>query len=150
MTETLVKETPRSGVVVIRLNRPERLNAINDAMLAEFTRTFASLAADASVKAVVLTGAGRGFCSGIDVRDFGPARRMPATRPSTECAFRRQWRPYRGPSATCRSRLSRPSTDPVSVRDWRCAWLRISGSVRRLRHSAMRQSFWGCRGPRWG
>ncbi|POY02168.1 enoyl-CoA hydratase [Mycobacterium kansasii] len=71
MTETLVKESPRSGVVVIRLNRPERLNAINDAMLAEFTRTFASLAADASVKAVVLTGAGRGFCSGIDVRDFG-------------------------------------------------------------------------------
>ena len=35
MTNTLVKETPRSGVVVIRLNRPARLNAINAAMLAE-------------------------------------------------------------------------------------------------------------------
>ncbi|EUA07556.1 enoyl-CoA hydratase/isomerase family protein [Mycobacterium kansasii 732] len=71
MTETLAKETPRSGVVVIRLNRPDRLNAINDAMLGELTQTLASLAADRSVKAVVLTGAGRGFCSGIDMREFG-------------------------------------------------------------------------------
>lgn len=71
MTETLVKEKLRLGVLVIRLNRPERLNAINDAMLGELTQTFASLTADRSVKAVVLTGAGRGFCSGIDMRDFG-------------------------------------------------------------------------------
>ena len=71
MTNTLVQETPRFGVVVIRLNRPARLNAINDAMLAELTDTFAVLGADRSVRGVVLTGAGRGFCSGIDVRDFG-------------------------------------------------------------------------------
>ncbi|OBI97568.1 enoyl-CoA hydratase/isomerase family protein [Mycobacterium asiaticum] len=84
MTETLVQETPRPGVAVIRLNRPERLNAINDAMLAEFMHAFAALAdadSDASVRAIVLTGAGRGFCSGIDVRDFGadvPAATDPA------------------------------------------------------------------------
>ncbi|OBK24478.1 enoyl-CoA hydratase [Mycobacterium asiaticum] len=72
MTETLVQEAPRDGVVVLRLNRPERLNAINDAMLAEFMQAFAGLAdAEASVNAVVITGTGRGFCSGIDVRDFG-------------------------------------------------------------------------------
>lgn len=71
VNETLTVQTPQVGVVVVQLNRPERLNAINGAMLAELKRTFASLAADASVHAVVLTGAGRGFCSGIDLRDFG-------------------------------------------------------------------------------
>lgn len=76
MTETLVQEMPRSGVLVLRLNRPERLNAINDDMLAEFMHAFSGLAdaaaSDNAPKAVVITGAGRGFCSGIDVRDFGP------------------------------------------------------------------------------
>jgi enoyl-CoA hydratase/carnithine racemase len=81
VTNTLVKETPRSGVVVIRLNRPARLNAINDAMLGEFTEILDVLGADRSVKTVVITGTGRGFCSGIDVRDFGadvPAATDPA------------------------------------------------------------------------
>jgi enoyl-CoA hydratase len=70
--ETLDLETPHSGVTVVRLNRPHRLNAINETMVAELGRTCAALAADTSVKVVVLTGAGRGFCSGIDMRDFGP------------------------------------------------------------------------------
>ena len=71
MTETLVRQTPRSGVVALRLNRPSRLNAINSEMLAELTATFGRLAVDTTVQAVVITGAGRGFCSGIDVRNFG-------------------------------------------------------------------------------
>ena len=62
----------RDGVAVITLNRPDRLNAINQAMRDELLATFAELGADHSVLAVVITGAGRGFCSGIDVRDFGP------------------------------------------------------------------------------
>ena len=72
MTETLIVERPYAGVVVVTLNRPKRLNAINDVMRRELTETLASVAGDESVKAVVLTGAGRGFCSGIDMRDFGP------------------------------------------------------------------------------
>ena len=71
MTETLVRETPCSGVAVLRLNRPARLNAINAAMRAELTESLRALADDTTVHAVVLTGAGRGFCSGLDVRDFG-------------------------------------------------------------------------------
>jgi enoyl-CoA hydratase len=70
---TLELDQPRDGVTVVRLNRPERLNAINEAMRSELAQTLTDLAADRSVHAVVLTGAGRGFCSGIDVRDFGPA-----------------------------------------------------------------------------
>jgi enoyl-CoA hydratase/carnithine racemase len=53
------------------LNRPERLNAINRSMVEEIEATCASLADDPETRVVVLTGAGRGFCSGLDVRDFG-------------------------------------------------------------------------------
>jgi enoyl-CoA hydratase len=72
VTETLIVERPHAGVAVVTLNRPKRLNAINDVMRRELTETLTSFACDASVTAVVLTGAGRGFCSGIDMRDFGP------------------------------------------------------------------------------
>lgn len=71
MTETLLLERPHAGVLLVTLNRPKRLNAINDVMRHELVETLVSVAAD--VNAVVLTGAGRGFCSGIDMRDFGPA-----------------------------------------------------------------------------
>lgn len=72
VNQTLSVQTPHAGVAVLQLNRPERLNAINDVMVGELKQTLAALAADTSVYAVVLTGAGRGFCSGIDMRDFGP------------------------------------------------------------------------------
>ena len=71
-TETLTVQRPHAGVAVLQLNRPQRLNAINDVMVAELNQTLADLAADTSVNAVVITGTGRGFCSGIDMRDFGP------------------------------------------------------------------------------
>lgn len=72
ITETLTLETPRPGVAVLQLNRPDRLNAINGALRDELLQTFEALRTDSTVHAVVLTGAGRGFCSGLDVRDFGP------------------------------------------------------------------------------
>lgn len=65
-------EKPRTGLAVLRLNRPERLNAINEVMLGELRQTFAALTTDTSVNVVLITGTGRGFCSGIDLRDFGP------------------------------------------------------------------------------
>ncbi len=72
MTETLDLDRPSDGVAVVRLNRPERLNAINEAMQTDLLRALGELAADRTVHVVVLTGAGRGFCAGIDMRDFGP------------------------------------------------------------------------------
>jgi enoyl-CoA hydratase len=71
VTETLIVDRPQAGIVVLQLNRPKQLNAVNQVMRDELTQTFADIAADASVNVIVLTGAGRGFCSGIDVRDFG-------------------------------------------------------------------------------
>ena len=73
MPGTLELDRPCDGVAVVRLNRPERLNAINEAMQTELSQALSELAVDRSVHAVVLTGSGRGFCAGVDVRDFGPS-----------------------------------------------------------------------------
>jgi enoyl-CoA hydratase len=70
---TIQLDAPNAATVVLRLNRPERLNAINEVMVRELNDTCASIADDRDVRVVVLTGAGRGFCSGIDLRDFGPS-----------------------------------------------------------------------------
>jgi enoyl-CoA hydratase/carnithine racemase len=60
----------RDGHVgTITLNRPDRLNAISGPMLRELARLLVECDADRDVRAVVLTGAGRGFCSGLDLRD---------------------------------------------------------------------------------
>ena len=72
VTETLDVDTPSDGVLLVRLNRPNRLNAINQVMRDELAQLLASVASDPAVQVVVITGAGRGFCSGIDIRDFGP------------------------------------------------------------------------------
>ena len=55
----------------ITLNRPERLNAMTFELVAELHDALDEVAADTECKVVILTGAGRGFCSGLDLRDFG-------------------------------------------------------------------------------
>ncbi len=59
-----------AGVAWITLNRPERLNALTFEVYHELTDLFAALKTDRSVRAVVMRGAGRAFCSGGDVRDI--------------------------------------------------------------------------------
>ena len=56
-------------IATITLNRPERLNAISFEMLELLTQRLAEAEADTEVRVVVLTGAGRGFCSGLDLKD---------------------------------------------------------------------------------
>jgi len=73
MASVLERSSPGDGVVLLRLNRPERLNALDEVLVASLTSTFAAIAGERDVRVVVLTGAGRGFCSGLDVRDFGPS-----------------------------------------------------------------------------
>src|ERR1043165_96075 len=60
----------RDGVAWLTLNRPERLNALTFEVYRELTDTFAALSTDKDVRVVVITGAGRAFCSGGDVRDI--------------------------------------------------------------------------------
>ncbi|MGE3073740.1 MAG: enoyl-CoA hydratase/isomerase family protein [Dehalococcoidia bacterium] len=61
------------SVAILRLNRPERLNAVNGAMHSELMQVFLDVQADTSVRAAVLTGAGRAFCAG---GDFGGGANM--------------------------------------------------------------------------
>ncbi|MCW2985351.1 MAG: enoyl-CoA hydratase/isomerase family protein [Conexibacter sp.] len=65
--ETLTLTHPRPGIALITLNRPDRLNALTFRMFDEFHWVAAEIAADPSVRAVVMTGEGRGFCSGLDL-----------------------------------------------------------------------------------
>src|SRR5439155_1154871 len=70
-------EVVKDGVAVLTLNRPDRLNAMSGPMLDAMLEALPRLADDSDVGVVVLTGAGRGFCAGGDVkamaegRDFG-------------------------------------------------------------------------------
>jgi enoyl-CoA hydratase/carnithine racemase len=60
----------RDGVATITLNRPERLNALTFEIYRELIDTFVALREEKDVRAVVITGAGRAFCSGGDVNDI--------------------------------------------------------------------------------
>jgi 2-(1,2-epoxy-1,2-dihydrophenyl)acetyl-CoA isomerase len=59
----------RDGIARVTLNRPDRLNSFNDAMHAALRDALAHVRADASVRVMLLTGAGRGFCAGQDLAD---------------------------------------------------------------------------------
>jgi enoyl-CoA hydratase/carnithine racemase len=59
----------RDRILIITLNRPERLNAISGPMLIELAAKLAEANRDPDVRVVVLTGAGKGFCSGLDLKD---------------------------------------------------------------------------------
>src|SRR5215211_6254457 len=63
-------EQDEHGIATITLNRPERLNALTFEVYRELTDTFAALRDERDVRVVVLTGAGRAFCSGGDVHDI--------------------------------------------------------------------------------
>ncbi len=66
-TEELIVKR-RDGVLTLTLNRPERLNAISGPMLGALAAELDRANVDPEVRAVVLTGAGRGFCSGLDLK----------------------------------------------------------------------------------
>lgn len=70
MTDFLLSENI-DGVLLVTLNRPEKKNAINNAMWAAIRDVFRSAAEDDSVVCVLLNGAGENFCSGVDLSSFG-------------------------------------------------------------------------------
>jgi 2-(1,2-epoxy-1,2-dihydrophenyl)acetyl-CoA isomerase len=66
--ESLVQHTTDNGVAQLTLNRPEALNAITSDLREHLIRRLSDASADPAVRAVVITGTGRGFCSGADLR----------------------------------------------------------------------------------
>ena len=71
MTEALVVVERSDAVVQVTLNRPHALNALSVALKRELAETFTRLQQDESVDAIVLTGAGRAFCVGLDLKELG-------------------------------------------------------------------------------
>jgi enoyl-CoA hydratase/carnithine racemase len=62
--------TTQDGVAEVRLNRPDKLNALDQAMFEALAESGRALAADRSLRAVVLSGEGRAFCAGLDFASF--------------------------------------------------------------------------------
>ena len=69
MTYTTITVAHDKGLATLTLNAPDKLNAVSRKMIAELKDCWERLAADSSVRAVLLTGAGRGFCAGADLSD---------------------------------------------------------------------------------
>jgi enoyl-CoA hydratase/carnithine racemase len=78
MTETVLYE--RDGhVALLTLNRPEALNAVNAALADELGALLERAAADDGVRAIVVTGAGRAFCAGADLKEIAAGRSIAPT-----------------------------------------------------------------------
>jgi 2-(1,2-epoxy-1,2-dihydrophenyl)acetyl-CoA isomerase len=69
MPDPVLLQDRRDGYAVLTLNRPHRLNAFNEQLHEELRAALEACAADADCRAVILTGAGRGFCAGQDLSD---------------------------------------------------------------------------------
>jgi enoyl-CoA hydratase len=71
VSEVLVSERAAKAVQVVTLNRPEQLNTMTAELCEALHDELRRIGADRSCRAIVLTGAGRGFCAGIDLRGYG-------------------------------------------------------------------------------
>jgi enoyl-CoA hydratase len=67
----IVTEQVRPGITRLVLNRPERLNALTAELVEELDQALKAVAADPTCRVVILTGAGRGFCAGVDLGGYG-------------------------------------------------------------------------------
>lgn len=69
-------------IALVTLNRPDRLNAITSTMIDELDRVVTAVDLDPELRAVILTGAGRGFCAGLDLSEQGIAPGAETVRPT--------------------------------------------------------------------
>ena len=83
MDYSLIRLQVEAGIATLTLDRPDKRNAMSDAMRTEFIHALETVAADKAIRALVLTGAGKGFCAGGDIA--GMERRMQA--PAGEVGF---------------------------------------------------------------
>ena len=83
MNFTMIELKTEAAIATITFNRPDKRNAMSDDMRSEFIHALELVSADKAIKALVLTGAGKGFCAGGDIS--GMQRRMDA--PAGEVGF---------------------------------------------------------------
>jgi len=73
MPGTVRSEVVEEGITLLTLDRPSRLNAMSVELVADLHAALDEVAADRACRVVVLTGAGRGFCAGLDLQGYGDA-----------------------------------------------------------------------------
>ncbi|MSP66920.1 MAG: enoyl-CoA hydratase [Alphaproteobacteria bacterium] len=78
MSYTLVTVAREGAVGLVTLNRPEALNALNNALIADLNRALEELEADAGIGAIVLTGSAKAFAAGADIKEMQPRSYMDA------------------------------------------------------------------------
>jgi (E)-benzylidenesuccinyl-CoA hydratase len=78
VTDELIVER-RGHIAVLTLNAPERLNALNQRMMRKLSETWSSLDADSEIRVAVVTGSGRGFCSGAHAGGLATAASLSAS-----------------------------------------------------------------------
>ncbi|MFL5846546.1 MAG: enoyl-CoA hydratase/isomerase family protein [Solirubrobacteraceae bacterium] len=86
----------RAGAAVIELNRPEAMNAWNHQLGVELLAAVEQVAADDEVRAVCVTGAGRAFSSGADLKDMGGRPQTPEGRPDVYAVLTDEYHPIVG------------------------------------------------------
>ena len=69
--DNLEIDFPEEGIARVTLNRPERLNAMTYGLVNDLHEALDAIDKDHAIRAVILTGAGRGFCAGLDLTGFG-------------------------------------------------------------------------------
>ena len=80
-----------NGVATITLNRPERMNAFTNTMISEWAQAIDEARVDPEVRAVIVTGAGRGFCAGADLRGDSGLQNIAGDGGPPSAAERRNW-----------------------------------------------------------
>ncbi len=71
MQEPVLQIDREAPIAIVTLNRPDQMNALNAELRIAIASAFAELEADKEIRAVILTGAGRAFCAGMDLKEIG-------------------------------------------------------------------------------
>jgi len=87
MTESVLLVEKSDGIATLILNRPEKMNALSLEMRISFQAAIDDIRTDSNISVVILTGAGRAFCAGLDLKEMGDtefrAHENPVTDPAT-------------------------------------------------------------------
>lgn len=92
--EPLICRDLEEGILEVRLNRPERLNALTAPFVSELLRVFEGLSDDRKTRVVILTGAGKGFCAGADLQEPAAPGDVPGTAGMSPLGFVYKFQEY--------------------------------------------------------
>lgn len=92
--DTLICRSLDEGILEVRLNRPDCLNALNATLIGELLQVFDGLRGDRKTRVVILAGAGKGFCAGADLREPAAPGDVPGTAGMSTLGFVYRFQEY--------------------------------------------------------